>query len=226
MCRRKKTIQAWAISEMTTFEQRLIQLVQKYHALETAETGNEIKRKWLNLCNENYAIQRRMVTDYIRGECIKEGLDEDQYQRQVGARVYPLFVNFINSFEYICELLYLNSPSIQAKLFERKERSFISHYRKAFKQLSMLTSDEIDTLKAIWDIRNAMHRNNCSRNAIDLQITDYETGQTRRYQVDAGDPIFVPPWGIDKITEVMANSLLKVIDNLADLEKTNITDIS
>lgn len=222
----KRNLREWAKDRMELFEDRLTSLVKRYSELESKEHNNEIKRKWLNLCNENYAIQRRMITDYLSGESIDEVLGDMEYQIQVGAREYPLFIRFVNSAEYIFELLYLNSVKLQQKLIVKKERSFVSDYRKAFKELGIMSDKDKEVHENIWSIRNAMHRNNYPRNNIELDIKDYETGITMHYKVDKGHAIYSPDEGIDKITEIISEIMLIIIDGIDDLKLSNIKDIA
>lgn len=210
------------------FEDRLTILVKDYFEKEKSIKGtNEILRKWYNLCNENYYIEKEMIKEYLRGDDIKgEHHDIKQYRRQIGSRIYPLFINFINSFEYICEVLYLNSSTLQQKLKKNKEKSFISEYIKTFFNLKYITKDQEELLFSFWSMRNAMHRNNFAREKIEFEILDYETSKQIKYLVKAGESLYTPEWGLDKITEVMSSIIVDIINNIPDLEVKNIKDIT
>ena len=209
------------------FEERLTILVKDYFDKEKNIKGkNEILRKWYNLCRENYYIQREMIREYLKGEDIK-GKDQSfqQYSRQIGSRIYPLFVNFINSFEYICEVLYRNSEKLSELMPEDEIYRSFSKYRKAFNTTKATNKENIKLLEKFWSMRNAMHRNNFAREKIEFEITDYETNGKVQYLVKAGEPLYTPEWGLDKITEVMSSIMIDIINNIPDLEVKSIKDI-
>lgn len=210
------------------FEERLSSLVKEYSEKEKDTKGkNEILRKWYNLCNENYYIEREMIKEYLRGDDIKgEHHDIKQYRRQIGSRIYPLFVSFINSFEYICEVLYLNSPTLQQELKKNKERSFIREYIKVFSNLDYIDKNQEQLLFNFWSMRNAMHRQNFPREEIEFKLKDYTNGNILQYKVDKGEVVYTPEWGLDKITEVMSSIMVDIINNIPDLKVKNIEDIN
>lgn len=227
MCKMTETIKINAIASKA-FEKRLSILVKQYYAKGLDMKGkNEILKKWYNLCNENYYIEREIIREYLKGEDIKgENQDIKQYSRQIGSRIYPLFVHFINSFEYICEVLYLNSPTLQEELKKNKEKSFISEYIKLFSKLDYITEDEETLLFSFWSMRNAMHRQNFPREKIEFELKDYTNGNILQYKVKKGKVVYTPEWGLDKITEVMSSIMVDIINNIPDLEVKNIKDIT
>lgn len=119
-------------NETAKFEARLNELVIKYDKLvkSLSEGSNDLLKKWYRLCNENYAIQRRYITDYLNGDSIDErDLEVLQYRRQMGARVMPLLLNFINAFEYI--LLQLPKTNLQLKTAISESTTDLKDYIKS-----------------------------------------------------------------------------------------------
>lgn len=221
-------------------EAHLTQLVGKYKSLEedAGKQPNEILRKWYNLCNENYAISRRRVSDYLSGQTISENdLNDFQYMRQVGTVLMPIILNFVNSYEYISTLLRLNSKSLSDQLdaiikpqldsldskwseTDKSIRNSIiqvikdsvrntSKVRKALRKMDVIDDNDAKLLSFVWDIRNAMHNNFVNTGKISYELKDKDTGRTLKYHLEAGAGIQF--WDTPKWNIVITEELAEIM---------------
>lgn len=221
-------------------ERHLTQLVDNYKSLEEkAKTEpNEILRRWYNLCNENYAISRRRVSDFLCGDTITDKeLNDFQYMRQVGTVLMPIILNFVNSFEYISTLLRMNSKilqkeldtiikpqveSLNSKWFEtntsvrdsvikviKNSVQNTSKIRKALRRLNIIDDNDVRFLSFVWEIRNAMHNNFINTQKISYKLKDKETGRTLDYTIEAGKGIQF--WDTPKWNIVITEMLTEIM---------------
>lgn len=225
-------------------ENHLIELVKKYRLLEEKAKAepHEILRKWYYLCNENYALSRRRVTDFLFGPGIREdSLEEFQYQRQIGMVLMPIILNFVNAFEYISTLLILNSnrfnksleniikpkiDSLNTKWEEtnkdlkqsvigtiRFSKNSISVQRKVLRKMSLIqNADDFSFLCFVWSIRNAMHNNFINTEEVKYVLKDEDTGRELNYHIPKGKGIQF--WDTPKWNIVITERLANIMRDI------------
>jgi hypothetical protein len=238
------------------FEQELTRLVkfydQKIKNLNASE--GELLKRWYKLCNETYAVRRRIISDYLVGSTINERtLDDFQYRRQMGSRIYPLLLDFISISEFIFQLLLLNSPALSLKLDERikpiKEslkkhwsetnkdirssvlssvgfkRQSVSFIRDTLVEMGVVKQHDSDFLKSVWELRNQIHANFIAQKNINFTFMPDSGGVMLSYSVKKGQPLYTPDWSLMKITERISRIMQETIAGVKDIPANNITDL-
>jgi len=225
------------------FESELIRKTKKYHdlvsELDKAKKKNIILRKWFNLSNENYTIARRRISDFLCKGIKERALSDFQYGRQIGTVLMPIIMNTINSFEYISNLLALNSKgfhselnkllkpsldsisnpknwletdeSIRASVLNKVRFSInsISFQRKTLRQLGKITPDGFAFLSFVWNIRNSMHNNFINKEKISYRLFDEDTERELLYEIDKGKGIQF--WDTPKWNIVITERLIEIL---------------
>lgn len=227
----------------TEFEQVLIDLTLGYKLKRDILTreSNELLWRWYGHCNENYACQSRLISDYLQGDTINEAtLDELQYRRQIGERIFPTLLYAITSAEQILTDLKSQTEELDnlvkrsvlplvASLEEKWMEEDISirnsvlnsvhqgkvsfgRLRRVLKELEYITDTEEKFMASLWDIRNASHNNYISLGNISISFTNTD-GVRREYRVIAGQPMHTPNWFVTDITEELSRIMVRILSH-------------